>query len=50
MDALTKTVDANVTELAAGRMTANQVAPLTNRSVFDQGDVSDSERGDVMLF
>jgi len=50
MQDLTKTLDTNVDGLAAGRLSSGQVAPLTMKSVFDQGEVAENDRGEVQLF
>jgi methyl-accepting chemotaxis protein len=50
MEELANTVSTNVDGLAAGRLSRDQVAPLATKSVFDQGEVANNERGDVLLF
>jgi len=50
VDDLTKTLDTNIEGFANGRLSREQLAPLTAQSVFDHGEVADDERGEVQLF
>jgi methyl-accepting chemotaxis protein len=50
VDDLTKALDTNIEGLANGRLSREQLAPLTVESVFDHGEVAEDERGEVQLF
>jgi methyl-accepting chemotaxis protein len=50
VDDLTKTLDTNIEGFANGRLSREQLAPMTVESVFDHGEVAEDERGEVQLF
>jgi methyl-accepting chemotaxis protein len=50
IEELSKTLDANVEGMAAGRLSSEQVASLSVKSVFDDEENEQSARGDVLLF